>query len=647
MSSGKRSTLVELRRILSENGDKLDRKLRPASREAARTRAAWLRTVRNRRARKAHLRTRTSMHAESLGSALFQSPTNTSPSSDSSFELMDVHHHNSSDTSVETSSDWDACSVEGGQDRWDVSSIDHEHEHVRLSWVRQLFPEGSGKRPTSSMLCEIRSLLSWHSIRGSQLSRLSSRYSLASSASLRSKSPDSTVFPVEPQKRAMRVILDPSSWDTYPEVKARQYNSLIMTLCCGGNRGCLHRKLLATINPIEEPNPAGGGKLTADDYTLKGGRDALNETVLHIAARWGVSSPQMATLINQCSRQALGAKNIAGETFLEVRARECFLTCPQLLVATMLEADKCGVVYNTSYESSYGNPNLFASLILRANIKDAALGPEEREKLSTSFRTILQSPRDDLHRWLGILDCHGQSVAYGAAEFLEALAEDTEDYYTREPYLVISKIYRGLLVQRSPEPGLVPQTPDSDAHRLHTELEALSNLTACTIDASHPFLVEESNLNEYNRNHMTSIMIVIDRIRSGHLLESIGADLISLFIRCGADTALVDGYGNTPLHNATSLELSDVTSVLIDNGAKVMAYNAAGQTTLKCAVGLQYFMNSVQGSTGADGGNSSKLSRKTYPRVQKALVRIFDSISRRQAQNQGQHLAQVPEEPDS
>src|SRR5213078_1790655 len=139
-----------------------------------------------------------------------------------------------------------------------------DHKHVRLSWVKSILDRSSGnRRPSSSVLLEIRSLLSVNSIRDSFRSSRSSRSSTASKVLI----DDIPVYPVTAVGRS-------------------NLNEMLVSLCCRHQRDCLHRKVLAAIKQDKLPVYLQTENISPSDL-WKAGKDMWNNTALHYIARWG------------------------------------------------------------------------------------------------------------------------------------------------------------------------------------------------------------------------------------------------------------------------------------------------------------------------------------------------------------------------
>lgn len=178
--SQKRSTQTALHSLLADKRGKLDYlKLRPRSREAARLRVAWQRSVRDRRSQKALARrpkpvadgrSRDISATSNPTSNSASNPSNTFSSEALAYPQCISHTYVSSYGPNNSIEDLGAlqCPIPDPKDGQPTAPVNcgrpAEHKHVRLSWVRQVIPKVSRTRPSSSMLMEIRSLLSWRSV---------------------------------------------------------------------------------------------------------------------------------------------------------------------------------------------------------------------------------------------------------------------------------------------------------------------------------------------------------------------------------------------------------------------------------------------------------------------------------------------------
>ncbi|KAI6755951.1 hypothetical protein HG530_011687 [Fusarium avenaceum] len=623
VSSGKRSTQEVLRRLLAgDDGQLYHRKLRPQSRDAARARVALLRAARDRRAQKARIRRRSALKASEHEAQTSSIRSSSSPSLrrisiakayfDSYHSMDDIEILGAVQQSDIMSTNQ---AIEGPKEGVVIANSGLSpkdspgHKHVRLSWVRKVIADTSGLRPSSSMYLELRSLLSWNSIRSS-LSYCSSSSSFMDTrrssspllvgaefqGSLPPRSLSSGPLTVSAQslREVMKAVTNPTDQSTSTEESAQLYNTLILRLCCTYRRDCLHRKVSTAITGLELPEGLG---LMTQDVTVTSGKDIFNQTVLHIAARWGASVDLFKLLIPRCNVKLLNAKNVAGETFVFALGREWLLTQPESLLEVISEATTHGLDWSLC--DAKGR-NLFMSLILYLGPGLSALSSEELRQRAKGLAVLLQLPRTVLMQYLTAFGPSGCRVGQEVADFLHGKAAHARDYSVMLFALDVARRYQAktqgnkIIVLPKPPPG----------SHFHEQLNSLSDEAVFSVNTFRSLLY-------------------------------------------GADLGLVDGDGNTALHKAAMMGLSDTVDMLLHLCADVLAPNAAGQTSLAYALDQGALKRNrrqkrQQDGQQQDGQQDGQLDRRQdrqldvdrdergYSKAQKVLVRIFNAVSLRQ-----------------
>ncbi|KAM5360137.1 hypothetical protein ACJZ2D_013952 [Fusarium nematophilum] len=477
-------------------------------------------------------------------------------------------------------------------------------------------PEVSGIRPSSSMYLEIRSLLSWRSIR-------SSLYSLTSSRSARSSRSVLSSLPGNPLLLApSEVALTPASESSRgPANQAIQptcnsHATLIITLCCRYRRNCLHRKVFTAIKGEDLPTDSRADVLTDDDFLAGCGRDVLGETGLHIAARWGAPAELFKKLLCQVSTPAINIKSRAGETFMHILALAWICTQPEALLEIFKDALAKG--FNQLALNRLGQ-NFLASLIPP---QETRLDATTLFEVSKGLRIFLLAPRSALNGLLASPGANHQTVADEISEFLQYQAQWTTDHQAMMIALSVSREVRSrgsstdldsnaAILHFSPT-NLLHQYLESRTHEAHPgqDMAMLSHVERLLLDGVDP--------NDYNTEYMPCVTAVLHQLGQGRLSEAISTSLLNLLVRHGANLRLVDGDYDTALHKAIKLGLEEAIDVLLHLGADVLAANAAGQSALRC-VAIQRALKSSR-----DDG-----SRK-YSGAEKLLVRMIDTIPRPQ-----------------
>jgi ankyrin repeat protein len=487
-------------------------------------------------------------------------------------------------------------------------------KHVRLSWVRSVVRSSSGSkvRPSSSLMSlvvDARSLLSTSSIRSSLISRRSSIMTKLSSSS----------------KGALPEF--PNSEDN----SVRQYNSLLIKLCCANQDYCIHRRVCETFKyeTLEDVmRLTGNGVKYWPDLDMASGRDIWGETALHLVARWGPGYDPYLTmrflldLVGRWETPFINIRNVDGNTFLHLLSYQWHLspssyrnTLPELI--RRLAAKKFDFLAVNN-----GGQNFFASLIPNT-YDDNNCTLAERYQIAQAFDSLLApfdfhpipGPTSDLKSnpistALKTLMPNGISVGLLVVKYLTRQAEHMEresNLPNLPPILwgTVKKYERHMLMGPSVvfygrHIGKLNELLHSDEFR-GTRAEELLR----------PLLETGASVDDYDLDGCTPLMIIIDLMDCSKLPEDRGISLMLLLIQHGADLRIVDKGGNTVLHRAVQAGLADVVQFLIDHRVNAKLKNVRDETAHQMAI------NNYQRSR-------RDITNIIYARSEKILVRMFD-----------------------
>ncbi|KAI8633715.1 ankyrin [Xylariaceae sp. FL1651] len=566
-----RSTQYELQKLLREGY----RGLRPRNREEARARFASFRRVRHGRIEKDSLH-RCSRHSQS-GSRPSSSQT-LRHHSDAALALGDFADPSLRDGRAEAQgsarqSSASICSAVG-----DVNARSSHHS-IRLSWVREKLSRKSKNRPSSSVLLEIRSLLSRLSARSS----LFSRYSAITTKDSLNPDPDDT-----PEQKRGKVV----------------------QMCCSHQTLCLHRKFLMTASNDSLPSELRNEGLLDQDFTLQHGRDIWNETPLHLAAGWAPDAsalPLLLLFLERCESQLVNVKNIDGETFMHILARRwCSLEIPP----SETLASFCSRLSDKGFH--FGSCNLQGQTFLGSFIEQAKathIPTHWNFQALSGLNSLLSLPMADF--WALITTTSlDLSISQLVLEYMSSLEqsllleEKTAPQFTRS----LIQQYRDRLLPLSP-----PNQPSPN--QLHSYLECQN--WGPVIDSVRflDMLRHNADPNQYNAEGRTCVVVIIQKIKNLSIPEKLGLELLSMLLYHGADLRLLDRMGNTALHYAVRARLPNVVQQLIIAGIDVHARNAYDETAPQLA--FDQYMNAAR--CGVD--NSGTL----YAQSQSTLVRFFEA----------------------
>ena len=568
------------------------RGLRPRSRETARARLTDLRLVRDRRAQKALARHMAQAPpranaASPLPASLPELTSPRVPDSDNSV-ATEAGSAQSRAPSPTTDEHAEASSL-----AVDMDGI-RPRKHVRLSWLREKLRSGSGDRPTSSVILEIRSLLS----RSSTYSSL--RFSRSSSRRTSKQTTDSLLV--------------------FSDDEPARRNAATIQFCCQHRSECLHREALELCK-----NP-----WTSVSLSLKqrDSRDIWNETILHMVARWGDLSNQLITLLKRCDASIVNVRNIDGDTFLHILARrwvglgEWPGWWSHHLGDIVKAADAKGFDFTAC--NTAGLSVLTALIPTAETLTDVTMAPPDpmRRVVRTlwGLLAVIRARKASTNLAHAVL---GQPCFVHAIQaFFSALsgwrAELARTHGLDEMATLLEEEFTSLR-QRAMVESLAAPSP---APSLHNYVENLSAM-AVGPDLFLDVLRSGADANEYNAAGKTCLMALIEQVQSVERAALLPAVLLGE----GADLRLLDREGNTALHYAVRHRLPDVVKQLIKAGVDVGARNARNETAPELAV------QQLAGSKRPAG--------QEYASSQAMLVRFVDEKVLRRKQQDDRHADRV------
>ena len=456
-------------------------------------------------------------------------------------------------------------------------------QRVRVSWIRDVLGRSSEKRPSSSVILDIRSLISTHSFRSSLFSSNSSSVTL----------PIAGVLP-------------------FPETDHFKHrNKLIIELCCQWQPDCLHRKAaqLATGSDLATVF----SKLALKEGSIKDERDIWNASILHLLAQWGtdISIVSLLSLIvHYCERSMVTARNIDGDTFLHILARrwsettEVLDTFPIEDLITLLGAR--GFRFDTC--------NSLGDNALVCFVPEIHFGATTESRCRNRCRSAVHT----LHSLFKIKDA-GRFLL----EPFVAIYRDTQRDRLSE------FLWSDLLYNETLDDEIVMIAETREWHRVWREAASIAIYRP--IPSLHTFLQHQTVIsielldqgadpNEYNKDGKTCLMALLQKSAELQLASSTIQRLTQMLLDRGASTKLCDRDGDTALHHAVRLNLPDVVDILIKAGASLDARNTMGKTCTDIAITDYELTRHLRESI-------------RYAGAQTMLVRLFDGSARRIRRN--------------
>ena len=460
------------------------------------------------------------------------------------------------------------------------SNEPEKRKRIRLSWLRERFSGSGPDRPPSSVLMDIRSLLSSRSLSSSFLSRSSSSASLHTSPTT------------------------PPAQDLFSDKAFARYNELIIKFCCAKRWDCLHRRA-SQLCSGESLEKVLGKDLPKGRYILDE-RDIWNSTLLHLLAQWGkdVSVVHLiCQILPYAEYSVINARNINGDTFLHVLGLRWYA-----LVADTETEDLANSLINVAsvlrfqfnVRNSRGQ-NAFATFIPE-KIEAAVLGvcpsgnPWRAARtlrgmlgvqdgglfLSQSLATITHETKASIRSMLWRLR-DSNEVAFGPETWVHDVLRDFDHWQNR-----------ACLIPYGPVPSL------------HTYLQHQTTISVDLLD-------QGADPNEYNQSGKTCLMVLLEKSTLLHLSESATIRLTRMLLDRGANLSLLDRDGNSALHYAVSASFPDVVQLLLEARADPDAKNLAGKSAGDIAI------------KHCEVARPGRGNETLYAAAQKMLIRLFDT----------------------
>lgn len=414
---------------------------------------------------------------------------------------------------------------------------------MRLSLIQEILAKAGGKRPSSSVIMDIRSLLSSSSRRSSRISQKS--FSTTISANRVSLLPE-------------RSGLDPR-------------NKLIIEFCCRHRLDCLHRRVSRLLG---NPDPVAIiCQLTSQELFLKDDRDMWNSTILHLIAQWAkdMSVVNLLTAITKrCEVSMISACNIEGDTFLHMFARRWTESeetpDAELLKELIHSVSSRGFRFDTWNVLGY---NIFASFI-----------PEDLVKPDTSI--FPTKPHRKVVRTLRSLF----DVEDGGRFLRESLAapsragNDPVSMFLWSKTMYNESIDDEIHIRDSTREKYQDWRLASHT-TYHTKLPSLHLYLAHDAAKSADLLDRGANANEYNEEGKTCLMVLLEK---SQLPEKDTYALVQTLLDRGARVNLLDWDGNSVLHYAVNSTFPNALQQLLKSGADLDAQNIHGTTCVDMAI---------------------------------------------------------------
>lgn len=507
-----------------------------------------------------------------------------------------------------------------GQSSLTLASVaTKDSKRVRLSWLRDILGASSKERPASSVLMEIRSLLSRGSIRSSIGSRKSGIFGRQSTDSRRMSMTGMSIMTTD----------DPTGEGIEYKDPDTKRNMATAQICCLASQDCIHRR---AVRICSDQTPGARSVvdcsrfMNPEDRTAENGRDIWNETILHLVARWGddeLTCLMLNDVLTQCRPQLVNIRNIDGDTFLHVLCRR-WARWPAEYAAYIVEvasvAGKQGFRFQTCNSDGL---TAFACMIPEYPFPGVtALDAIETVRSLETLLDIQYGNKQTLFDSLLMVAPQDNMIYDRVIKFLEALQwapwTTTQE---AERHLVDNTLLRFQTHVVTPQqshmqinkPRLFDMYDSIHTQSLHQHIDRLGSGTGDTYGQLESVLSSGADPNEYNVRRLTCIMHVIEKMRLGTITSYVGIPMIGQLIEYGADLRLRDANGNNALHHAVRAHLPDVVQLLVRAGIDVEARNSKGETALDLA-----FKHYERYAKMLDK------SGEHYGRLQSTFVRLFD-----------------------
>lgn len=388
-----------------------------------------------------------------------------------------------------------------------------------------------------------------------------------------------------------------------------KYTKLVVEVCCGRRSECLHRKVATAVmestgQPLQLPRV----DFDTQDFQMRTGRTVLNETAIHVAARWGDHPRLLCQLVQKCADELLNVKDYSGRAFLHLLDPKSIEGHARLLFRT-LHAKK----FRWTLSDLDGN-NCLASLV--ANDKAIqGLDFSSRMDFIDGFNDLMgmlqEKKQSFLSSALFMPTSTGQLTGRRIAIFLErtALWHMERGYTEARSISDLARRYTDVMDDAVDVQD--PQGEGSEPLSFHSWLAIRGGSGSPGI--SRPVSFDDPNT--YNTEGETCLMALIRAVADERIGEDAGISWLENLLWRGADLMLTDLRGNTALHHATYWCLPRVVEALVQHGADVRAKNVANETPLDICLKRNSSARSDQ--TGVE-----------YSKTSRVMVRLFDKSAR-------------------
>lgn len=444
------------------------------------------------------------------------------------------------------------------------------------SWVRaSVASMSSGSRPSSSIQAEIRSLLSFST--GTSLSRRSSRMSTETSA----------------QNIQGHLQSSPTGI-----MRDETYVALVAQVCCIHCESCLHRKVANALAEFTEQTwDLADHPFHPPDFEFDSGRTILNETALHIAARWDAPVTFLCWLALKCPESLLNVKDYSGNTFMHFLHPRAFTQSASLnLIFFLQDMDFQWTLCNFKGESC------LASVLSRIqNSVEASADIKTYEFLERLLRIAESDPQSSVNQALMWRVSNKESTEAAGHRIFQILssqaAAQSNAFRDISGWLLdLAENYRQFMErERSIKDQAHEKTPD-----MHTAWSSAFKFRSSTESNS-----EDVEPNAYYEGGETVINTLIVKVAKGHSPEDSGLRELKYLISRGADVRLVNTRGDTALHLAARFDLPLFVEALVENGWSLKAKNALNETPLDLWIKRKY-KTTRSNKTGAEYSRSSR-----------------------------------------
>lgn len=389
------------------------------------------------------------------------------------------------------------------------------------------------------------------------------------------------------------------------------YVTLVTQVCCIHRESCLHRKVANALAEFTEQTwDLANHPFQPPDFEFDTGRTILNETALHIAARWDAPVTFLCWLALQCPPSLLNVKDYSGNTFMHFLHPKSLIQSASLNLFFLLKdmgfpwtlcnfrGESCLASIVCKMQASVEvSEDIKIYEFLQRLLRIAESEPQSSVKQALLLRVSNEESTEAAgHRILQILS--NQAAAHShhfpvVSGWLLSLADDYRQFLDRERYI---------------KDQTQATTPDA-----HTACAWSSPFPS--IRSSTEFNSDHVEPNAYYEGGETVINTLILKVATGQSSEDSGRHELEALLSRGADLRLVSTQGDTALHHAARSDLPLIVETLIENGASLKARNTLNETPLDLWMKREKKM-AHSNKTGVE-----------YSRSTRFFVRLLDGLS--------------------